>query len=342
MTRSAPSLILSSKWLAILRSDSAILLGPKKLYSHPRNAVLLFHVARDVVHRAVAVQYVELGLGRGLELGNAAVARPLRDHAQSHLFEQDARGPGVAADVVVADDGDVVGRALEPRRLACLLVEHPVADGIVGDVVTERLRHAAEALAANRHDRLAAILLRLGLGDRLDIVADQADRAFGLNRDPLVERKQLLDLVHDLGELLVAAEDDVLLLKIGGELHRHEGVDAGRADVVVAPRRPGVLAAAHGAVADVDHVLDRTPDDALGAGIGAAADRHHAGDRLDVRFDAAIGLAAFEGAQMLGAPLRGLFGIDLQNLVDELLVPGLDLFDALRYCQAHGYYPFSN
>jgi hypothetical protein len=33
MTRSAPSLILSSKWLAILRSDSAILLGPKKLYS---------------------------------------------------------------------------------------------------------------------------------------------------------------------------------------------------------------------------------------------------------------------------------------------------------------------
>ena len=34
MTRSAPSLILSSKCEAILRSDSSILDGPKKLYSH--------------------------------------------------------------------------------------------------------------------------------------------------------------------------------------------------------------------------------------------------------------------------------------------------------------------
>src|SRR5271166_6525377 len=33
MTRSAPSLMRSSKWLAMRRSDSSILLGPKKLYS---------------------------------------------------------------------------------------------------------------------------------------------------------------------------------------------------------------------------------------------------------------------------------------------------------------------
>src|ERR1035441_6731030 len=145
ITRSAPSLILSSKWPAILRSDSSILVGPKKLYSrselvdhglhqrlvfcdhalgafldlvvevagnpaqrlldlgraeevvfHPRNAVLLFHVTRDVVHRSVAVQHVELGLRRRFQLRDAAVARPLRDHTQTHLLEQDPRRPGIA------------------------------------------------------------------------------------------------------------------------------------------------------------------------------------------------------------------------------------------------------
>jgi hypothetical protein len=75
----------------------------------PGNAVLLFHVPADVVHRAVAVQHVELGLGGVLQLGDGAVAGPLGDHAQAHLLEQDAAGPGVAADVVVADDGHVVG-----------------------------------------------------------------------------------------------------------------------------------------------------------------------------------------------------------------------------------------
>ena len=260
------------------------------------------------------MEEVELRLRRRFELGDRAVARPLRDHAQAHFLEQDARRPGVAADVVVADDRDVVGGRLEAGRLAFRLVEHPVADRVVGDVVAERLRHAAEAFAAHRHDRLAVIFLGLRLGDRLDVVADQADRAFGLDRDALVQREQLLDLVDDLGELLVAAEDDVLLLEVGGELHRAEGVDAGRADVVVATRRPGILAAADRAVADVDHVLDRAPHHALRAGVGAAANGHHARDRLDVGLDAAIGLAVLEGAEVLGAPLGGLFGIDLREL----------------------------
>ena len=336
MTRSAPSLILSSKKLGDLAQRLGDLARAEEVVLAPRNTVLLFHVPRDVVHRAVAVQHVELRLGRRLELGQAAVARPLGDHAQAHLLEQDARGPGVAADVVVADDGDVVGRRLElRRRIRRDLVEHPVADRVVGDVVAERLRHAAEAFAADRNDGLAVIFLRLLLGDRLDVVADQADRAFRLDRDAVVEREQLLDLVHDLGELLVAAEDDVLLLEVGGELHGHEGVDAGRADVVVAPRRPGVLAAADRAVADVDHVLDRTPHHALRAGIGAAADRHHAGNRLEVRLDAAIRLAGFMHVQVLGAPLGGLLRIDLQDLVDQFLVASLDLGNALRLGQAH-------
>src|SRR5690606_12429474 len=131
-------------------------------------------------------------------------------------------GPGVAADVVVADDVDVVGAGL-PFRLGAL-VEHPVADGVVGDVVAERLRHATEALAANGNDGLAD-LLALAAGYGLDVVADQADRAFRLHGDAAVERKHLLDLVDHLVELLVTTEDDVLLLEIGGDLHGAEGID---------------------------------------------------------------------------------------------------------------------
>ena len=115
------------------------------------------------------------------------------------------------------------------------LIEYPVANGVVGDMVSERLRHAAEALAADRDDRLAE-LFGLGLGNGLDVVADEPDRALGLNGDAFIERKELLNLIHDLGELFVAAEDDVFFLEIGGELHRHERVHAGRADIIVAAR----------------------------------------------------------------------------------------------------------
>ena len=263
MTFSAPSLILSSKCAGDFAQARLDLGRSEEIVLDPRNTELFFHVTGDVVHRAVAVQDVELGLRGGLELRDGAVAGPLRDHPQTHLFEQDARGPGVAADVVVADDRDVIGGRLELRELVAGLFEHPIPDRVVGDVVAERLRHAAEAFATHRNDRLAAEILRLRLRHRLDIVADQADRAFRLDADALAEREQNLDLVDELAELLVAAEHDVLLLEVGGELHRAEGVDTRGALVVVAARTPGILAAADRTMADMDHVLDRTPDHAL-------------------------------------------------------------------------------
>src|SRR4051794_23607868 len=57
---------------------------------HPRNVELLFHVTGDVVHRPVAVDQVDLGLGSILQLGQGAVAGPLSNHAETDLFEQDA------------------------------------------------------------------------------------------------------------------------------------------------------------------------------------------------------------------------------------------------------------
>src|ERR1019366_1656725 len=119
------------------------------------------------------------------------------------------------------------------------------------DVVPERLRDTAKALATNRHDGLV-VFLGLGTCNAFNVVADQADRAFGLNCDPFVQGEEYLDLIDDLGQLFVAAEDDVLFLKIGSELQGDEGVHASGADVVVAPRRPGVLSATHWTVTDVN------------------------------------------------------------------------------------------
>ena len=198
-----------------------------------------------------------------------------------HLLEQGLRRPGVAADVVLADQGDVV-RRLRVRELARL--DDVVTDGVVGDVVAERLGDAPETLAAAGDDGEVQ-LLRHVLRDGVDVVADQPHRALGEDRDPLGEREELLRLLQERRELLVAAVDDVLLLEVGRELHGEVG-DAGDAGHEVAARPPRVPAAADRTVGDVDHVADRTPDDPLGARIGAATGAHHAWDRLPVRLDA--------------------------------------------------------
>ena len=303
----------------LARSEEVIL--------NPRHTELFFHVAGDVVHRTVAVKDVELGLRGSFEFGDRTVTRPLRDHAEAHFLEQNARRPGVTTDVVVADDGNVIGGEFDRAGLAFHLVEDPVTDRVIRNVVAQRLRHATETFAANRNDGLATVFLGLLLGNRLDIVTDEADRALGLNRDTMVQREELHDFVHDLGKLLIAAEDNVLFLEVRGELHGHERVDARRADVVVTTRGPGILAAADRTMADVDHVLDRTPHHALRTGVGAATDRHHARDGLDVRLDRAILAAFLELVQVLGAVLLALLRISLEGFLNELLIPLLDFFN---------------
>ncbi len=193
--------------------------------------------------------------------------------------------------------------------------------------MAQRLRYAAESFAAHRHDGVAVVFLGLLLRYRFDIVADQANRTLGLDRDALVEREEYLDFVHDLFQLLVAAENDVLFLEVGGKLHGHEGVDTRRADVVVAPCGPGILAAADRAVADMDHVLDRPPDHAFRACIGATTDGHHARNRFDVRLDVAVGFAFLMGIEVFGASFRRLFRIGLQDLFDQFFVACLGFFN---------------
>ncbi len=77
-----------------VRGDGAQRLGhlgrAEEVVFQPGNAVLFFHVARDVVHRTIAVDQVQLGVGRHFHFGDGAVTGPLRDHAQAHFFQQDA------------------------------------------------------------------------------------------------------------------------------------------------------------------------------------------------------------------------------------------------------------
>ena len=81
-------------------------------------------------------------------------------------------------------------------------------------------------------------------------------------------------------------------------------------------------------MADVNHVLDRSPDHALRPGVGAAADCHHARNCLEVRLDSAVGFALLEGCKVLGALLRRLLRIGFKHLADQLLVALFDLFNA--------------
>src|SRR4051794_13323938 len=146
--------------------------------------------------------------------------------------------------------------------------------------------------STDRDDRFSGFLMLLARSG-FDTIGDQADRALGLDRDALGERKQAANFVDQLLKLRVATEDDVLLLEVRGELHRDDRVNTGVADVVVAALRPRVMAAPDRAMADMDHVLHRAPHHALRSGVGAATDGHDARNRLDVRLDDAFSHRTF-------------------------------------------------
>src|ERR1035438_957180 len=79
---------------------------------------------------------------------------------------------------------------------------------------------------------------------------------------------------------------------------------------------------------DMTHVLDWTPNHALGAGISATANGHHARNGLEVGLDSAVALALFKGSKVLGALFSCLLRIGRENFADHLFVAFFDLFNA--------------
>ena len=119
-------------------------------------------------------------------------------------------------------------------------------------------------------------------------------------------------------QLFVPAVDDILFLEIRGELHAELGdpVDSGHE---IAPGSPGVPAASHRAVGDMDHVADGAPDHPFGAGIGAAAGGHDTRDRLPVGLDTGGAAVRSVGSKVRRPFLSSFLGIGLQSLVDDPL-----------------------
>ena len=148
---------------------------------------------------------VEVGLlaaGHVLVAGVAAEGRYQGEPATLEKIFDDER---VAADVVLAQHVDLEFALDRPLGLADDVLEELV----VGDVVSGRLADALVALATEAEDIDAQRLLHLA-GHGMDVVADQSDRTGGADRDhPGLE--DLVGLKDGLLELLLAAEDDLLL-----------------------------------------------------------------------------------------------------------------------------------
>jgi len=121
----------------------------------PGDAVLLFHDLAHVVHGTVAVDQVKLdGMG-GSYFFQFAIAGPDRFDIEADLLQQRLCTPHIATDVVIADEGDIVG-ALRFGKLTG--TDNVVANGIVGDVVSQRLGDTAEPLAVAGDDRQVQLL----------------------------------------------------------------------------------------------------------------------------------------------------------------------------------------
>src|SRR5208337_2228573 len=194
------------------------------------------------------------------------VAAEGRHQGEPATFEEIFDDERVAADVVLAQHVDLEFTLDRPLGLADDMLEELV----VGDVVSGRLADTLVALATEAEDIDAQGLLHLA-GHGMNVVADQSDRTGGADRDrPGLE--DLVGLKDGLLELLLAAEDDLLFLHVGGQRIRHVVFGAQLiGHGLVAPRQPAIIAAADWPVGDLEDVARGPEHHALAAGISAAA-----------------------------------------------------------------------
>ena len=201
----------SPKYLGDLAQRFGGRLGADEVDLDPGDAVFHLQHVGHVVDRAVAHDAAQIGLVGGGELVVGRVAGKGGDIGDPALLEDPVDLETVAADVVFAQQVDLVLVGLFRLRLADQMGE----DLVVGDMVTGRLRDALVALAAEGKDVAVAELFLHLLGHGMDIVADQADRAGGEDGDGL-RMKEVVGLLDGRRQFLLAAEDDVGILHVGG------------------------------------------------------------------------------------------------------------------------------
>jgi hypothetical protein len=191
----------------------------------------------------------------------ARVAGDAGENADAELIEQRLDLPQLAGEIVFADDVDVVGR----RVFRLLGADHVSSSASPAELV-------AEVLRADKPGALTGItglpnFLAAALQTAFDVVADHGRDAGLVDED----RRRIVfldDLLDRLVEPLLAAEDDVELVDVGGEAGAIR-LRAGRLRAAVVP---GIALAGDRAVHQMGDIGDRLQRD-LGAVEGAAAGR---------------------------------------------------------------------
>jgi len=240
-----------------------------------RRAVAHTQLVADVFRRAGAFQHVELGLVHGAQIVVLAVAGKDRKHLNAHAAKVVAHDFHIALNIVVAHVVDDVA-ALDFRLdRAHLLVDPGYVDlvvpaGLAGPGKAGRIAHKNVNFGHFFHDLL---------GQGVDIIADEGRGAGLVNGHALDVRKSPEGLLDAVAQLVFRAKDHVLFLHVRGE-----GVLELEVAVVadVALGLPCIIGTAHGAVAQVDHVLHGRADHMLGPAKGAATLGNTAWDRVQV------------------------------------------------------------
>ena len=264
--RTASTFAISSSITASTRSINVLILevsgdfpqrfgraaGADEVHLEPRHAEPLLDHVGHVIDRAVAHHAIQVGHVGVLELLHRRVAAERGHQIDPAPLEQVLEHEGVAADVVLAQQADVE----LARRRRIVQPDHVLEQAVVGDMMARRLAYAAVSLATEGEDVDAELLLHFPR-DGVNVVADQADGASGKDGDGL-GMKNVEGLLDGRAQPLHAAKDDVLFLHVRREAIGHEVVVfGGRRPGLVAPREPGVEAAADRAVRDVDDVARR-------------------------------------------------------------------------------------
>jgi len=284
------------------------LLGADEVHLDPRDAELRLHHLGHVIDRAVAHDDVEVGGVALADLLVADVARERRGDVDAALLEELVDLPGVATDIVFAEDVDA------ELRLVGLVeqTDHVLKHAVVGDMVAGGLGDALVAFAGEAEDVDPKFLLGFA-ADGVDVVADQADRAGGVHGDGL-GLEDPVGLADGGGQFLLTAEDDLLLHHVGRHgvleiVDRLTWLHPGE----IAARGPRVVGAADGTVGDVEDVVDGADDDAAAAGVGASTLGDDTGDGAGVGGDLRR-RAGIVGEKLFLTLLFSLRRIDRQHL----------------------------
>ena len=199
------------------------------------------------------------------------------------LFQHPLNFPTIAADVVFTEQ-------IDRKWFGCFffarIANDLVHQNIVGDMMAGRLTDSFVPLTVERH-HLDAVPFFGGFGYRLDIIANQTDRAGSGNRNRFgVE--YFHHFINRGRQFFFAAKHDIAFLHIGRKTIVEKIISRVRCFRFVAPGSPGIIAATYRAMHDMDHILERPEHNAFTAGISTAAVGDDSRNRAGIRFNLLI------------------------------------------------------